>query len=638
MTTAQRIGLVRYHNFGPYEDAEIDFSVPGLTGIEGVISWKPGSNSNGSGKSYLVDGPAWCLWGRCLRPDYKGDEVVRIGSKGGTSVETNIVGGDCEIRVVRYRQHPKCKNRVYLFINGKDVTRGTDVETQAEIDRLFMDFTAAQNSIFFAARDDVRSFFTAPDAQRKAIFDQIMGLEIYADAEKVARRRLVAVREALAPLAGKRAKAQAALDAQTAILVEIESEGDVETLRFDDGQARLRVRRLESAVVSQKATVDAEVSALSDAQSKASVGLKTFQLAHDQYIKAKSDAERTLRTAHAEMGGAEAVLARAQSAVKRHGTQAGKTCSACGQALSAATHQQVVENLQRELAQAESAKSTAQSALSTAQSTLTALKEPVRPTFQAVELADEVVAIERSKLSDLNRDLGIARERRDGCAALLERATTQLNQTRGKIDEYVTEIAALIEQMADKERQSERLAYWVEGFGNQGVKSFLIESEVASISTRASQYGQRLLGTGATVKLSATTALKSTDAVREKLSVDVCIPGCTVTYAGASKGQKRRLDLALLLAFRDIVAERSVGAFRQFFADELFDGLDQTGTEFVIDLLRDIASNDCPVIVVTHNLALKSAVDRVLTVRHEGPYLARLVKPGTPVKKKLISK
>ena len=129
------------------------------------------------------------------------------------------------------------------------------------------------------------------------------------------------------------------------------------------------------------------------------------------------------------------------------------------------------------------------------------------------------------------------------------------------------------------------------------------------------------------MRLSPTRELKTKSVQREELTVEAVIPGCTRSYAGASKGQKKRLDLCLILAFRELVASRANKAFHQLFVDELFDGLDQTGCAGVVELLREMAKTG-PVALITHDERIKPAGDRFVLVDHDGT-TARIVANGT---------
>jgi DNA repair exonuclease SbcCD ATPase subunit len=177
-------------------------------------------------------------------------------------------------------------------------------------------------------------------------------------------------------------------------------------------------------------------------------------------------------------------------------------------------------------------------------------------------------------------------------------------------------LQAVDEEYAEVKKRSDDLEFWVEGFGNRGLKSFLIEAEIPEINRLATTYAQELLGIGAVVKLNATKALKTKDVVRENLTVEGSIPQCTESYAGASRGQKKRMDLSLLLAFRELVSTRQVRAFSQLFMDEIFDGLDPAGADTICELLQGIAAV-CPVSLITHDKRIKPVADRVVLVCHK---------------------
>ena len=183
------------------------------------------------------------------------------------------------------------------------------------------------------------------------------------------------------------------------------------------------------------------------------------------------------------------------------------------------------------------------------------------------------------------------------------------------VQTLTSEVERLKAEHASKAQDVSAHAFWVHGFSNAGLKSYLIETKIPSINAAATAYAHRLLGPGSFVRLSATRRLKDGDE-REQMSVDAFIPGCSVTYAKASKGQRRRMDLCLLLAFRDIIEGFNGQRGVPFMVDELFDGLDATGEEFIVELLRDLAKTR-PVFLVTHSDTLRAVGDRVVTVRRE---------------------
>lgn len=627
MSKAQQIAVVRYVNFGPFVDSSIDFSRPGLTGIDGRISWKHGSSSNGAGKSFLLDGISWCLWGRCLRADYKGDDVIRITSTEGTFVEVSIAGGESPVTVTRYRKHPQNKSRLLVRIGGVDASRGTDDETQQLVNHLLgMDFSAFQNSVAFGAREDVRSFYSASDSQRKEVFNQILGLSIYAKAEEVAKRHNKAAQVALESATAEVERLLLAVstlkDARARLLTPAESAAlkrEIESLKKRLDEAKTAESAAEAAHAAAKKARAVAESARDDAR-------RAFLTKQSAHSDEKAKAEKSLAETGRGLATHKAALTHAENQLRA--TQ--KSCSACGQAIPENVVKAQRTKLEAEISGLRALVETSESEWAALRDKIAKLAKtaPVFDGFANIAEADAEVEA-RIAASTAKNATNAAKLHLQSRSNLLDSLNQQFEFLDADIRTKESELLKAEDCVPTLQTHVDRTAFWVEGFGNQGLRSFLIEAEISDINRRATGYAQKLLGVGASVAFDSTTQLKSSAATREKLSVSAKIPGCTQSYAGASKGQKRRLDLALLLAFRDAVSNRASGTFRQFFADELFDGLDPTGTAHVVELLKAI-SKDCPVALVTHDERLRSAVDRVVTVCHAREYEATLVDSDPP--------
>ena len=200
-----KVGRVHYVNFGPFEDEEHDFSVPGLTCVDAEFSGRLAMDSNGCGKSMMYDGVVWCLFDRCLRAHFGKDDVIRgdwdeeqkinVVPKGRSTSVTVHITGPRNIKVTRYRKHKKFKNEVRLEIDGVDDTRGRNDATTRAVERAIgLDFIGFVNSVAFGAREDVKAFLSesTPDSERKKVLDSILGLEVYTEGETWTIRNVLA--------------------------------------------------------------------------------------------------------------------------------------------------------------------------------------------------------------------------------------------------------------------------------------------------------------------------------------------------------------------------------------------------------------------------------------------------------------
>lgn len=631
-----RIGPVRLANFGPFAKARYDFSAPGLTCIEGEFVGH-GCDSNGSGKSYLIDAVVWCLYGRVLRDRVAKDDVVRLQfeqaggrlevardangapmrPEEGCRVEVHLIGGPKPVKVIRYQGHPALGNRVELYVGGKPITQGRDAMTQDAIEQVIgLDYRTFVNSVAFGAGDDARSFFTATDSERKAIMERILGLEVYSDAEKVARSRHRVKQGELEAAQHKLEGVRETLAAQERILAEVVSEEELIEKRWRLRLAEVQTRCLQNYRKNMERRAQIAETALAHAETDADQVQAYYDQEARAYEKRRDEIEREIRKAERALASTDAEMRTLKSQIGKWDELAGKKCPTCRQVLAAEragklrakvvgerkalrhvrahTHAPAVEKLRRALAK---------------------LREPERPDLSALADFRAEHRARKAALANYDDRIAQAKARTREVARDHEDAQRRTAQVADEVAKTRKSIAKLTATIATLTEEVGQLGFWITGFGNGGIKSFLIESETPHINRVATRYAQRLLGPGARVQLSATKTLKS-GGQREEMTVNATIPGCTVSYANASKGQKKRLDLCLLLAFRDTVSSRNAKAFEQFFADELFDGLDETGEDHVVELLRELSAK-CPVVLVTHSPRLKSVGNRIITVRHE---------------------
>jgi DNA repair exonuclease SbcCD ATPase subunit len=642
--SSYRFGRVTYQNFGPFAHAEVDFSAPGLTVIEGDVAGLRGCDSNGAGKSFLLDGIAWATFGRCIRAKYAGDEVMRrvyapdesgtlqvvLDKKGkpeydplGTAVSVELVGGPQEIRYTRYRKHPTYKDTLRLWVGGKEVTQGRNSMTEGSLETILgMDFTTFSNSVAFGARDDIKSFFTAPDTEKKAILDRILGLEVYAEAHQIARNRLREVEAALEGPTKWVTTLEAQIEAYTAVLDSNpeQSEEDCEQQIEEQKQRCDELAESVRCLSESRKVLEAQLSEMDAARKESLAQFKADRCELQDELGRVTDRLGDLRSSCSRV--MRDLDSYSAERVKLKDSVRDKTCPTCHQPMAL----EGIETMLSELEAKTKAAQARSSELERQREQLQAQQQKLKQDLQFFDATEPVFPLydeTRSEFESVRGDLRVTQRSLEHAEERLTDLTNRLVERRrrqqeieDKCSQAKRDLKKASREISEIESDRARLELCVELFGPTGLRSFLVESAIPQINQTATSYARRLCGDGAVVRLKATTKLKSKKGIeREKLSIIGSIPGCADTYDGASKGQKKRLDLALLMAYRDIVSKRSTRGVEQLFADELFDGLDASGTAGVIDLLRELSS-ESPVILVTHDQRLKSVGDRAIVVQH----------------------
>jgi DNA repair exonuclease SbcCD ATPase subunit len=585
----------------------------------------------------------WVLWDRCLRSDYKTDDMIRDGEKWCHGL-VEIHGADDQVVTVeRFRKHPVKGSTVYVRIGDADVTGGRNEMTQSTIERLLgMNFTTYVNVLAFGARQDVKSFFTAPDSERKAILEKLLSLELYAKARDVAKAEQTA-------LAAKFAQYETDL---TGVLQQIASLNEQlaavqesAAILGDDPEvtvamAKAKVTTLISLIASLKAEAVEHQAELAQERSN-------FAAFTAEYRQAVADAKVTTRALSAKRdpfvqkkAAAQAAVNSAQSAYTAAQAplptdQGGKPCPTCGQAIPHKhTPEQKAAMLKARTDKIDAAKKTlddAKKALDAAVAALGIVDVEIATHAKEVDELDAMAPQEPRDFAELTFiinavnerrhaaevELGAAQEHRNTMVEHYDTITGQretITAAREKMEVQADELSTLTNKAKEEAADAK---FWYDAFGDSGVKSFLIEAVLPEVNKFATGYAQTLLGPGSYVRMNATKKLKTSESTREQLSIEAYVPGCARKYGGASKGQRLRLDLSLLFAFRKVAAQRASKAVAQLFADEIFDGMDRSGCENVIELLQEIAT-ECSVILISHDPRIKRNANHVITVVHEG--------------------
>lgn len=111
------------------------------------------------------------------------------------------------------------------------------------------------------------------------------------------------------------------------------------------------------------------------------------------------------------------------------------------------------------------------------------------------------------------------------------------------------------------------------------------------------------------VQIRSSSVLQSGKSV-DVLSIEVGGVGGGYGYRACSTGQRRRIDVALVLALARVAEYAHARQGGTLFLDEVFDGLDDYGVGAIVEVLGEIG-RERPVVVITHNPELASRLSPV---------------------------
>lgn len=203
--------------------------------------------------------------------------------------------------------------------------------------------------------------------------------------------------------------------------------------------------------------------------------------------------------------------------------------------------------------------------------------------------------------------------------AAAERTTEALRVARGSLEDTraAAQKAALGVAAAE---------YWRRGFGKQGIQSLLTE-EVAGIFNRARSDIFPVLTQGVyDVQFSTLSRTKGGE-VRERTEFVVREHGNPVPYGALSGGQRRRVDVGVMLTLAVAVSEwlGVPGVLGVMTLDEVFGFLDESGGEGLLDALRVVQEHIPTIYCVTHDARLQSLFPAAIKVVQDERGISTLV-------------
>jgi DNA repair exonuclease SbcCD ATPase subunit len=146
-----------------------------------------------------------------------------------------------------------------------------------------------------------------------------------------------------------------------------------------------------------------------------------------------------------------------------------------------------------------------------------------------------------------------------------------------------------------------------------GVRSHLLIAALTGLESVANRWLEQIVGSGLSLRL-APYAEKADGGVKDAIAIEIEGAGNGYGYKATSGGERRRIDVALLLAMMEVAGTLYGGDDGTLFFDEVFDALDEDGVEGVCSALESLSEERC-VMVITHNKVLESRLKRVASAR-----------------------
>lgn len=614
-------------NFFRYTNPEwIELANQGLVLING---------SNGSGKSTIFEALVWAIWGKTTRGKTGDDVVNRVVGKD-CYVELVISDGDQTFRITRYRKHKHGKNRLEFGVDTDQgpvpLTQGTTAQTQEAINELLgIDFDTFIRGPMLP-QGSIKKFSQLSDSEVKTILESALQLEVLAKAHTIAKDKLQEVTQGLTQRQGK-------IDT-----LEAQLERCYEEKKRAENQAQIwlseqhsRLRAAAGAIFHAQERLDdlwETIEPSMDVQSATVVRDEVIRLG-GQKLKGQSTRVNKIQTAlsaqHSVVSVAKANCDRIKLEIKSlRDMEVGSNCPTCRQEISeehledcVAPLEQLLEYAKTEHKEARIVEDQLRNKSATLDAEYSEMFNKVQEFRKRAEQRVVDATRQSQKQEQIEDALELAHENLRDARYKLEQekealrignpALEALEVVKNDTQKFTTQRDELNSEIETLSVRHDHLKFWVDGFSNAGLKSYILSTVTPYMNHRAAVYSQDLTNGEIKIKFHTQVQLKSKE-WREKFYVEVNNENGSEDYEGNSGGEKAKADLAINFTLSDVVASRAKKAYPQRWFDEPFESLDEAGVEAVMELLTNMVQECGTIFVVTHHPGLQTLFNKTINV------------------------
>lgn len=592
------IGLVQVRNFRLLRSASFSLMKSGLVLIRGINNDTMSASSNGSGKSTIFDAPMWALFGDTIMGDPM--EVISDGEK------------TCEVRVALHidevtelvierklvRGAKGNESSLRLFENGKEISKTTMRLTQAIIEaRMGHDFLSARNTVFCAQNDDEDfSATTSRDSQQKRVLKRILRFDVLEAALKLATEEGKAALLKIQKLKAEISKADGVMSvAETdsspilmKSLKKVATSGPKLTLEWKE--AKQEVKDIREELGKLKAV---------------KANIEKLQLQHRDLLIKRDRVETEIRQDKKEAQGIDFDISKWEEG----------GCPVCNTpASSDHPHAMAYVNGKKakRLSLLSSASEKAQKAeelVGQAEGLAGQIREMKKEISQEMAwLRVEAKAQEKvTRLDKMIADAAIAKVELARLEELEQDRKALIAESKKKVEVGSKELEGLYEEQLV-------LDFLIEGFGNKGIASQLMDSVAPTLTSLTNQWLE-LLSDGYLRVQYNTQGMTKGGKIRDEFSLLVYVNGKPSMPSG---GERRKIAAATRIALWQLAKDMGGTDVDLLILDEVLDHLDPKGMERVEMLLLKLREMCGSVYVITHDKSLSEIFESEVVVMRSG--------------------
>lgn len=598
-------------NFLSYIDSFIDLDSEGFILVNGVNNnAEDCSKSNGSGKSAIWDAISWALTGETIR----GVKSIRnVAASDGTLVELSFDYDNNSYHIIRSKEHSEYKSDLKIFINDVDKSGKGLRESEKLLQSYLPELTSYLiGSVIILGQGLPQKLSSETPSGRKNILEKLSKSDfMIEDLKERIQTRHSELSNSMRVLQDESLKLDTLKESSVQILskLEVDLESLMDSSSIDDKLNSTQEALEQCSIKVSKLTED--ISNLTSNREELDKNLNLIQDAFtEESTKLNSEYNESINKYNIKLAELSTQRRLLENEIKQIRAMT-DVCPTCGQKIPEVVIPDCSAK-EAELSELISGIEMVNKDIAIAKECLSQNMSNLNIKYDCsdikVELASVISQLDAAEASKAGLNIKIAGYQ-SALNELLNRKQT-FTETVSKLQNDIEAEKIKQVEIQDKKlynsNEIENIKLHIEvnnkmsNIVKRDFRGFLLQNVIEYINKKCKEYSLEVF---------------NKDNIEFKLDGnDICIEYCGKQYEALSGGEKQKLDVIIQLAIRAMLCTYLNFNSNILVLDEVFDSMDVTSCQQILELISNALSDVKSIYVITHRQELNIPYDKIITI------------------------